>query len=117
MANTHLIKSCPWELVPLEIANLLNKIQKGYDKVTLENMKGQNESIDIKMGIDTIEGFSGHTDRKNLMQYVDHLNPRPDRVLVVHGDSSKTLDLASSIHKAFNIDTYAPKCLETIRLR
>ncbi|HIK02874.1 TPA: beta-CASP ribonuclease aCPSF1, partial [archaeon] len=72
---------------------------------------------EIKLNVETIEGFSAHSDRGALMRFIDRISPRPDRVMVCHGESSKCLDLASSIHKQFNIDTYAPKNLETIRLR
>ncbi len=93
------------------------KVQKGWDKVALENEKGKQEVTEIKMHIETLEGFSGHSDREALMRFVERVSPRPDRVLVCHGENSKCLDLASSIHKAFSVDTYAPKNLETIRLR
>lgn len=97
--------------------SLGRRIQKGFDKVTLENAKGQNEIVEIKMPVNTIDGFSGHSDRNSLMNFVGKLNPKPDRVLVDHGDNMKCLDLASSLHKAYKIDTYAPKNLETVRLR
>ncbi|HIJ98711.1 TPA: beta-CASP ribonuclease aCPSF1 [archaeon] len=93
------------------------RVQKGWDKITLENEKGKQEVTEIKLHIETLEGFSGHSDREALMRFAEKVSPRPDRVLVCHGDNNKCLDLASSIHKAFNVDTYAPKNLETIRLR
>ena len=97
--------------------SLGRRIQKGWDKVTLEGAKGGTDLVEIKMDIATIEGFSGHSDRNSLMKYVERLNPKPDRVLVNHGDNTKCLDLASSLHKSYKIDTYAPKNLETIRLK
>ncbi|MFH1424177.1 MAG: beta-CASP ribonuclease aCPSF1 [archaeon] len=93
------------------------RIQKGWDKVTIENQKGKQEITEVKMQVDTIEGFSGHSDRNSLMRFVGNLNPKPDRVLVVHGDHTKCLDLASSLHKMYSLDTYAMKNLEAIRLR
>jgi len=97
--------------------SLGKRVQKGFKQVTLENKKGQNEIVEIKMPVYTIDGFSGHSDRRSLMNFVGKLNPKPDRVLVDHGDNMKCLDLASSLHKAYKIDTYAPKDLETVRLR
>jgi hypothetical protein len=97
--------------------SLGKRIQKGFKQITLENGKGQNEIVNMKMPVHTIDGFSGHSDRRSLMNFVGRLNPKPDRVLVNHGDNMKCLDLASSIHKAYKIDTYAPKALETVRLR
>lgn len=97
--------------------SLGRRIQKGWDKVTLENQKGQQEIIEVNMDVQTVDGFSGHSDRNALMRFVGNLDPKPDRVLVVHGDNTKCLDLASSLHKMYKIDTYAPKNLEAIRLK
>jgi len=94
-----------------------SRIQKGRGQVTLENSKGRKEAVNIKLSAHTITGFSGHSDRKALMRYVGRLNPKPHRVLIVHGDHIKCLDLASSLHKKYRLDTYAPKTLESIRLK
>ena len=51
------------------------------------------------------------------MNWVRHLEPSPKKIIVIHGESSRTIDLASSIHKQFNIETIAPRNLECIRLR
>ncbi len=93
------------------------RIQRGKRKVALEGKKGKTEAVDVKMDIDTIEGFSGHSDRKDLMNFVGRMKPRPNKVLVCHGENSKCIDLASSLYKKYNLDTYAPKNLETVRLK
>jgi len=59
----------------------------------------------------------GHADRKELMNFIAKSNPRPRRVIVQHGENIKCLDLASSIHKQFRIETLAPKNLETVRIK
>ena len=51
------------------------------------------------------------------MNYVKNMEPKPKRVIVNHGEVSKSLDLASSIYKANRIETTVPRGLETIRLR
>ena len=61
--------------------------------------------------------ITNHSDRKQLMDYVKRCNPQPRKVITMHGESSRCLDLASSIHKQFRIETNAPKNLETIRIR
>ena len=35
---------------------------------------------------------------------------------LVHGEESKVLELSSAVHRKFNLETRAPKNLETIRL-
>jgi len=91
-------------------------IQRGRPDVTLSH-KGKSIDLEIKMNRVTVDGFSGHSDRKQLMRYIQSLEPKPDRIIIGHGEDRKCTDLASSIYKKFNIETKAPLNLETIRLR
>ena len=61
--------------------------------------------------------ITNHSDRRQLMNFIKRCNPQPRKVIVVHGESSRCLDLASSIHQQFRIETIAPKNLETVRIR
>lgn len=94
--------------------SLGRKIQRGERELLFR--QGQNEEVlNLKMDVHRIE-ISGHADRKKLMQFCQHLKPRPRRVLVNHGDKSRVLDLASGIHKKLRIETEAPRNLDSIRL-
>ena len=46
-----------------------------------------------------------------------NLDPRPKKIILVHGENSRCLDLASSLHKLNQVETNAPKNLESIRIR
>lgn len=91
-------------------------IQRGRPEITL-NMRGKPITLKIRMQRETVDGFSGHSDRRQLMKYIANLDPKPDRIIVGHGDDRKCTDLASSIYKKYGIETKAPQNLETIRLR
>ncbi|MBI4095798.1 MAG: beta-CASP ribonuclease aCPSF1 [DPANN group archaeon] len=88
------------------------EVQGGAKQVTVDN-----EKVEVKLKTDTIEGFSGHCDRNELMNYVKNVKPRPRKVIIVHGEQTRCLDLASSLHKEFKIETIAPKNLEVVRLK
>jgi uncharacterized protein len=92
------------------------KIQKGWNEVTVME-RGQNRTIKVNCLVETCDGFSGHSDRRQLMNYVNNLSPRPERIIMMHGEESKCVDFASSVHKKYRIATNAPHNLETIRLR
>ena len=77
---------------------------------------GKMQPYKINMEVYKVE-ITNHSDRKQLMNYVKRCNPQPRKVITVHGESSRCLDLASSIHKQFRIETSAPKNLEVIRIR
>jgi hypothetical protein len=92
------------------------KIQKGWAEIPL-NVGGNMVNIKMNMNVETCDGFSGHSDRRQLINYVNNMSPRPERVVFCHGEESKCLELSSTIHKKFNLVTDAPKNLETIRFR
>ncbi|MAG91941.1 beta-CASP ribonuclease aCPSF1 [Candidatus Woesearchaeota archaeon] len=92
------------------------RIQQGEREFTFSD-GGKQEMLQIKMHVHTVEGFSGHSSRNQLMNFVAKCDPRPKKVIVNHGENSRCLDLASSMHKGFRIETVAPRNLETIRVK
>lgn len=90
------------------------RIQKGWKEIPF-TVDGRREVIKVNMRVETVDGFSGHSDRRQLMNYVKALSDRPEKVITVHGEESKCIDLASSIYKTYRIETRAPMNLETIR--
>lgn len=92
------------------------RIQKGWREVPMRNDEGRRNVVKVNMEIETIEGFSAHSDRAQLIDFVRNLSPKPKRVLCVHGENRRCVDLCSSLHKLFKIKTQAPNNLETLRL-
>jgi hypothetical protein len=90
------------------------RIQKGWKEVPLPS-SGKREVVEVNMNIETIDGFSGHSDRRQLINYIKALSSKPEKVITIHGDESKCIDLASSIYKTYRVETKAPMNLETIR--
>jgi uncharacterized protein len=92
--------------------SLGNQIQKGAETF----LEGR-ESFDIKLDVHTIAGLSGHSDHRELLDYVKKMNPKPRKIVVMHGENSKCLCMASNYHKEFHVETNAPRNLDAIRLR
>ena len=96
--------------------SLGRKLQRGATEFL--TCYGQKQEVNpVKMEINTIEGLTGHSGRKQLMNFVYKCDPKPRKVIVNHGESSKCLDLASSLHKQNRIETLAPRNLDALRLR
>jgi len=96
--------------------SLGRRIQRGEKEVIFK--EGQKQEITpVKLEINTIDGLTGHSGRRQLMSFVYHCEPRPRKVIVNHGESSRCLDLASSLHKMNKIETLAPKNLECVRIK
>ncbi len=91
------------------------RIQRGSREVSL-NDGGNIINIEMKMHVETCDGFSGHSDRRQLIGYLNNMSPRPERIIFGHGEESKCIDISSTIHKKMNLNTVAPMNLEGIRL-
>lgn len=93
------------------------KIQQGQKEIPTIGDDGKTKMLDIKMQVATAEGFSGHSDRAQLMAYLKNLRPTPERIITMHGDWGKTEDLARSAGMMLHKESYAMSNLEAIRLR
>lgn len=94
--------------------SLGRRVQRGEREIIFPGTK--NDVIQVKMQIESIEGFSGHSDRKQLMSFVSRMQPKPSKIIINHGESSRCTDLASSLHKQYRVETLVPKNLESVRL-
>ncbi len=95
------------------------RIQKGRNEIPMParmTENGKSETVRLNMRVVTVDGFSGHSDRQQLMDYVRRMNPMPNRVMMNHGDRSTCLELAGAVQRKFKMDAKAPMNLETTRL-
>lgn len=70
----------------------------------------------VNMDVHQIDGFSGHSDRGEIMNYVRELTPRPERIILFHGQRSKLQSLAQALVKRYRLRVDVPYNLETLRL-
>ena len=94
-----------------------NRIRNGLREVSLMNTSGKMEAVAIKMRVESIEGFSGHSDRNQILSFIHKMSPKPNRVIVNHGERKKCEMTAQSVARLLKLRTLAPENLETIRLR
>jgi len=92
------------------------QIQEGSKVITFDKDSG-GERIELKAKAVLFNGMSPHPGRQELINYFNNLRPKPKRIIVNHGEVSKSLDLASSLYKMHRVETNVPRVLETIRLR
>jgi KH/beta-lactamase-domain protein len=92
------------------------RVQKRLPEVTTINSEGKMGVVKVKLQVESIEGFSGHSDRRQIINYITHLKPKPERVIVCHGERSKSLSIANLIHRRCGIQTLVPAIMETFRL-
>lgn len=93
------------------------RVQNGLSETALPGEDGKLEPMKINMQIKTMDMFSGHSNRPQLMSFVEHLRPAVKRIYTMHGEESKCDDLARTLGSRFKIEGRAPMNLDSIRFR
>ncbi|HET7643777.1 MAG TPA: beta-CASP ribonuclease aCPSF1 [Nitrososphaeraceae archaeon] len=88
------------------------EIQSG----TTDVMINGQQPLKLKCKIDSIHGFSNHSDYNQLLAYISRLKPKLKRVIVNHGEKPRIQNLASSVNKILNIQCQYLLVPEAIKL-
>ncbi|HKL24200.1 MAG TPA: beta-CASP ribonuclease aCPSF1 [Candidatus Nanoarchaeia archaeon] len=96
--------------------SLGRQIQEGLKETKME-VDGREENVEINLEVNTIKGLSAHAGRNELMSFFNNMKPRPKRILINHGEQSKSLELASALYKLTRTETNVPRTLETMRVK
>lgn len=99
------------------VLSMGRKLQKGAREVPILGEDGRIQTQKINMRIETVEGFSGHSDRHQLMSFVRNIRPQPERIFTCHGDETKCEDLARGLARLTRSESRAPMNLDSIRLK
>lgn len=97
--------------------SLGRKIQAGNKSIPIVAGNGKTRALNVNMRVETVEGFSGHSDKNQLVSYVRNLNPKPKRIIVGHGESEKTVEFSRYLANRFRINSSAIRNLDALRLR
>jgi len=93
------------------------KIQAGLKTLPVTDKNGKTKALNINMRVETVEGYSGHSDHYQLVSYVRNLKAKPKRILTNHGDLDTTVEFARYLANKFKVNTTAPRNLDAIRLK
>ncbi len=94
-----------------------SRIQKGWRSIPISGEGGKTKTLELKLQVETVHGLTGHASRKELMAYIKNLTARPERVVINHGEPKKIMELSRDIHRAYRVETIAPKNMESVRLK
>ncbi len=97
--------------------SLGRQIQDGL-KETRMVVNGKEEMVKINLEVhNSVRGLTAHSGRNEIMAFFSRINPKPKRIIINHGEVSKSIDLASSLYKIHRIETNVPRILETLKLK
>ncbi len=98
------------------------RLQEGEKEIEVEE-DGQLRKIKVNLEIKSIEGFTGHATRNELLYYASRLQPKPRTIILNHGEPGAITSLAKAIMKGWRRMHYehppevlAPENLEAVRL-
>ncbi len=99
------------------------QLKEGYNRVWLQE-NGITVPIDVKMHVYSVEGFSGHSSRSELLGWLRSLSPKPRSVILNHGEASRIEGLAKAIKRnskrlglPHDVEVFTPKIRESLVLR
>lgn len=95
--------------------SLGRRVEKGTREIRYFS-GGKMGMTQVNLKVYSLEGFSGHSDRTQLLNYVRKLSPRPKKIILQHGTQNRARSLADSINQKFRIQTQVLQNLESVRL-
>ncbi len=75
------------------------RVKDGEKEISLPDENGKIRVIKVAMRIESIEGFSGHSDRNQLLSFLRQMQPKPKRIILNHGEPQAIEALAKAIRR------------------
>ncbi|MDD3394976.1 MAG: MBL fold metallo-hydrolase [Anaerotignum sp.] len=66
------------------------------------------ETISVNAHIEQLAGVSGHADKDGLLRWINHFDPKPTKVFVVHGDDLVADEFARCLNEEYQFQAVAP---------
>ncbi|HEU4483321.1 MAG TPA: beta-CASP ribonuclease aCPSF1 [Nitrososphaeraceae archaeon] len=85
------------------------------NEVSMMDKNGKVKVIPLRCKTQKIDGFSGHSDFNQILNFVSRIKPK--RVLVNHGERTKSENTASTIYNKLGIRSSVPDNREILKLR
>ena len=104
--------------VSYQVAGTLGRrVLDGAKEISIQDEDGKLRMVQVNMSVTKIEGFSGHSDYNQLLNYISRFRGRVQKVIIVHGEKSKIMNLAESVNRIYHRNiAEIPEIGETIRL-
>jgi len=91
--------------------SLGRRIQDGQKQVSIDGA-----TVDVRAAITSLEGYSGHKDRDELLQFVEDTGTTLENIYVVMGEPKSELFLSQRIRDFLGVDAQVPGAEETVTI-
>jgi predicted metal-dependent RNase len=92
------------------------RLRDGFKDVPISDGGRGTDMVRVECDLVIIDGMSGHSDRRQLMEYVNQMNPKPRFIILHHGDAKIASQFRQGLRETYRIRTVTPSNLETLRL-
>ena len=92
------------------------RLRDGFKDVPISDGGRGTEMVRVECDMVIIDGMSGHSDRRQLMEYVNQMNPKPKFIVLHHGDRKMSSQFRQALRETYRVRTVSPSNLETVRL-
>ncbi|MGB9718116.1 MAG: beta-CASP ribonuclease aCPSF1 [Thermoproteota archaeon] len=92
-----------------------NRVLNGLKELTMQNANGRVEAITIRSTVERVDGFSGHSDRNQILNYVRRVYTKRGPLFLVHGEAKKIQNMKKLLSRIYGENVYSPRLLETYR--
>jgi len=96
--------------------SLGRRLVEGAKSIDLMD-NGRMVTINVNMEVQKVDGFTGHSDRRQLIGYVSRLQNLLKNIYLVHGEVEKINNLASTLQRFFNLPSSKLSLYSTIHLK
>jgi metallo-beta-lactamase family protein len=79
-------------------------------------VKLHGEMVPVRARIHSLEAFSGHADRIEILRWLKTFQKPPKLTFIVHGEPESSAALADEIHRSLGWKTHIPAYLESFNL-
>lgn len=97
-------------------ATLGRRLQETVAMPTPKPVDIHGRPVTVGAEIATMDTYSAHADRRDLIAWASHFQPRPKTVFLVHGDPSQSLPLAHHLETQFGDRVHVPVAGEIVDL-
>ncbi|MET1128151.1 MAG: beta-CASP ribonuclease aCPSF1 [Thermoproteota archaeon] len=99
------------------------RILDGEREFVLVDEEGEPHVVRVKMDVEVVDGFSGHSDRRQLLAFLANISPKPKNIILNHGEPQSVLSLAETIRRKAehlglpkDVRVYTPYVLDSLTL-
>lgn len=93
-----------------------SRILSGLKNVQFYDEDHRMNAVKVNCSVEKVDGFSGHSDRTQLINYARTVYEGRGPIVLVHGEKNKIKSLSRIIGKIYPNKVTIPRLLETLRL-